>query len=305
MPYRGPKTTELDLLGFDFDKIGDNALCIVLGKRDSGKTTWARFKALLSKHAHRGAFVVIAGSDKVRAAWSDIIHPMFVRSPSIELLQQLRKQQNDLIAYYIKRGKPFPPELHLTVIIDDCGTLKWFMRSPELREFASNGRQWETDVTICLQYLKMIEPEVRENVDYIFLLSTGNTSTMKILVDEYVSCATIKLLSAIIGVVTQDFGALVISNCKNTRTVLDTCFHARIPQEYLNDKTKLGGPDFLKYAIKYYKDPNKPEINLVNTEIDSLEEEDEIVTEHMCEDRYGRVVIRCLPKGDLYKRKKD
>ncbi len=307
MVYRGPKTTELDLLGFDFSKMGRNALSIFLGKRNSGKTTWARFKSQLSEHARRGAFIVIAGSELVKAAWSEIVHPMFVRDPSIELLQQLKKQQNDLIAKYLKRGIPFPPELHLTIIMDDCGSLKWFMRSAEMREFSSNGRQWETDIAICLQYLKMIPPEVRENIDYIFLLSTGNTSTMKILVEEYVSCATIKLLAAIIGVVTQNYGALVISNCQNTRSILDTCFHAKIPPEYLEDKTLLGGPEFLKYAMKYYKDPNKPQPPVFNNEVDSLEEEDnnEPLAETTCEDRFGRVVIRCLPKGDLYKRKKD
>ncbi len=305
--YRGPKTTNLDLLGFDYSKMGPNALSIFLGKRDSGKTTWARYKSQLSQHARRGAFIVIAGSEKVKAAWSEIVPAMFVRDPSLELLNQLKKQQNDLIAKYLKLGKPFPPELHLTIIMDDVGTAKWFMRSKEIMEFSSNGRQWETDIVICLQYLKMIPPEVRENIDYIFLLSTGNTSTMKILVEEYVSCATVKLLSKIIEVVTQDYGALVISNCKNTRSILDTCFHSRVPTEYLEDKTMLGGPEFLKFASKYNKDPNKPEINTINTEIESIDETEDLdpIIEHMCEDRYGRIVIRCLPKGDLYKRKQD
>ncbi len=303
------KLTELDLTGFDYSKIGPNALVSICGKRDSGKSTFARFKAQMSEHAKTGSIIAIIGSEGVKRNWAEVIHPMYIRDPSLELLRHIKKQQNDLIAKYIKKNKPFPKELHLTVILDDVGSLSWFMRSQELKELSSAGRWWECDVVMCLQYLKMIPPEVRENIDYIFLLSTGNTSTMKILVDEYVSCATVKLLSEIITAVTENFGVLAISNCKNNRTIQDTLFHTRVPTEYLENKTLLGGPQFLKYARKYYKNPNLQEVNIVNTEMESNsnegDEEPNEISEHTFEDRYGRVIIRCLPKGELYKCKKD
>ncbi len=306
------KLTELDVMAFDFSSMGPNSLRLFSAKRGAGKSTWASYTSQISQHARVGRFIVLAGSEKVKAYWGKIVNPMFVRDPSLELLRQIKKEQNDLIAKYIKKGKPFPPELHLSIILDDVAGDPSFIKSKELIDFCANGRHWECDITICLQYLKMVPPQIRQNIDYIFVLSTANQNMIKMLVEEFVSCCSIGVLTEIMRVVTKDFGALVINNCNNGAEVLDTCFHARVPIEYLGDTTPLGGPHFLKYAAKYYKDPNRQEINQVNTEMDSSngDEDDndssnKSIQEHTFEDRYGRVIIRCLPKGELYKCKKD
>ena len=339
MPKKEKEEQAFDFLPFDFDRISENGLNCILGQRDSGKTMFATYMALMSPHAHTGQFMVITESIKVKEAWSKFIHTMYIHDPSLDLLRKIKKTQNILQTKYIKAGKEFPPELHLTIIIDDCGDDSEFMRSREIREFAVRARHWETDIYIIIQDFKFIDNKVRDQICYYFIMSILNDKTIKEFVDNHVKRATKAQLSHLIDAFTSNHSVLAIANCHNPRTITDACFHTRIPERLLKlhkvikgkeifvfkNQIMLGGPNYLKYARTYYKD--EPKLITVNEQNPSIEEqtnqetkeEDEefsdidsetseleiVKKEYVFEDAHKRLIIRAIQEVPKPKKKLD
>lgn len=333
MPKKEKEEQAFDFLPFDFGRIHDDGLNVLLGQRDSGKTMFATYMSLMSTHAHTGQFMVITDSIKVKNGWSKFIHPMFIRDPSLELLRNVKKIQNDLILKYSKAGKEFPPELHLTIIIDDCGDNPEFMRSREIREFAVKARHWETDMTIIIQEITFIDPKVRDQVCYYFVMSILNAKTIQMFVDNHVKTAKKDQLAHLVDAFTLNHSVLVISCCHNPRTITDACFHTRIPESKLkpivNKKGKtifvfkeeimLGGKYFLQFAKGHCNDESKIVKQQEEVEVEQVKEEEEIEEdfasevdseleivkkEYVYEDRLKRLIIRAVQAPNIPKIKK-
>ncbi len=314
------------LFDFDFNDLCRDGVNIVLGKRNSGKSTYCKYLAHRSQHARTGSFVVITESEKVKIAWAKIIPVQNIHLPTREILRKLKTVQNDFIKEYEAKKKDFPPELHLSILMDDCGSDGEFMRSKEMCQFATYGRQWEVDVTIILHDFKQVPPEFRQQVDHWILLSSVDEETARDLKKLCVHKATVRDLTSVVDLCTPEKGAgVVISSCSNKHDIINTCFKTSVPfacmrhndktcqhvdhggkkleHEYeYSDETPLGSKWFLKHNEMYAK-TNVANVKHPENTDDDDEEEIHVPTstpppqvEYVQEDRYGRLVIRCIGK---------
>ncbi len=302
---------DIDISAHELKLEEPNAFTVIQGKRGKGKTVFGKFLAQTSEWAEEAIYIVIARTAKSRIFWSKFVHPAYVHPPSLELLKTIRETQEKNVEKYEKRGQSFPRFLHVSLIIDDCGSLSWFMQSNEMVELACNSRQDEMDVTLILQHMKHAYPDIRENFDRLLILGTNNKKIVKILQEEFVACTEEKILGKIITSLTKEKGsACVIDTTTPGGYVEEVCFYLKIPTDYdIHNTIPVGGKAMRKAADEDLVN-EKEEFKKFNIDDDSSEEEKEEESEpedppSVFEDCYGRLTIRCLPKGHVAKPKKD
>ena len=292
----------LDVKPIDFKTLPRDGFIMLLGKRGSGKTEWARFYIANILDAHDGMFILMAGSNKVRDSWKDLIHPLYHHEPSIQKLQDIRDRQNQQIEYYKSNNQPFPSKLHITIVLDDCGSIGSFMRSDILRWIASNGRHCEMRIILMLQYLHQCPAELRNQIDIVFALATANKRCINVLHSEYAGCTSARVFRALLCAVTDNFGSLVIDNRINAMRIVDNCFYARMESWPIVVTGQLGHPEMIEFANTHFL--REKEVLPIDDrmEVEEDEEEKEFMdivgivrqsTRYM--DRQGQIVIRKVP----------
>ena len=83
----------IELSEANFENIEACATIGILGKRRTGKTTWAKFiLQSLSKHINR--FVAICGNKDNSHEWKEVIHELYITSKSINYLHLKKVKPN-------------------------------------------------------------------------------------------------------------------------------------------------------------------------------------------------------------------
>ncbi len=268
----GNEIHELD--EFDFaTQLLEYGYYLVLGKRRSGKTTMAR---LVSQHTARhktAQHVVIAGNENIKEQWAEIVHPIYIHDGfsidgktkdassdvAIAALDQIIKEQQRRVRECSILKVPFPEEWKVILFIDDCGTMKKFMHSPQMKWLASNGRQIKTDIFIIIQKLTHACTESREGADGVMCLQTAHAATIKSLHGEFLSTIPIKLFQTVLAGATQNRGMLIINAHPLQHHIRQMLFfsHADFlhPDGFEGKLEHVASEVHWEYARKHYKPP--------------------------------------------------
>ncbi len=298
----------VDVARFDECMLPEYGFSAIVGKRKCGKTNLAFHLARSRKDAFTGIPMIIAGSEKVRQDWSKVVHSSFIHEPSTELLQRIIDNQNKLVAQYGRDN--FPDQFKIKLTIDDCGSLGWFMRSTQMKYLSSNGRHCFIDVVVLVQYIYQLITEIRENIDMLFVFKTGNVKNIKTLHAEFLTCTELRVVTALVLRITQNWGCLVISNCNDGDSPSKICFSLKIKEADPENNTLIGDPQLVYWAIKHSKEAFEASVLAENEQHqdndNNNEEEENIVdvNELMHElqlddpyksaysDRFGRIIVR-------------
>lgn len=248
-------TTLVELGKYDFNELPTTGFYEILGKRGTGKTTWAQFILHESPMKKIGMFAVMAGSETVRKAWSHLVPATHIYDADVSALERLKERQNALIRKYTKADEPFPEELHVTLILDDVASNKSIMRSNTLSYLASNSRHLHMRIFILAQYHCQIISEVRNQFDMIFILSTSDTKTINRIHAEYCSSLPLHVFKGTLAFVTDAHGLLVLDNRVSSTDISKVCFHAVI-DPYPPTLTRLGHPIQWEFFDEFYSDPD-------------------------------------------------
>ena len=263
-----------DLDEFDFaTQILEYGYYLVLGKRRSGKTTMSR---LISQHTARhktAQHIVIAGNENIKEDWAEIVHPFYIHEGysidgktkdasadiAISALDQIIKEQQRRVRECKILGVPFPEEWKVILFIDDCGTIKKFMHSAQMKWLASNGRQIKADIFVIIQKLTHACTESREGADGVMCLQTAHDVTIKSLHKEYVSTIPLKLFQTVLAGATQNRGMLIINAHPQQHNIKYMLFFSHA--DFLHSDGFKGKLEHVaseahwQYAIEHYKPP--------------------------------------------------
>jgi len=154
----------------------------------------------------------------------------------------------------IKKGKkPIDPRSFL--IMDDCQATKasW-IKEDEINEVFFQGRHYKLHPFImALQYSMGIGPELRTNIDYVFLLGEDFISNKRRLFEHYAGMfPTFDLFNQIFDQVTNDYGCLVINNKLRTNDIRKKVFWYKAVKR---GNFKVGEKEFIKFNSETY-DPD-------------------------------------------------
>lgn len=213
--------TKLDvhINSVDFGGLQRHASITILGRRRSGKSTFARWlvRTHLSRQYQR--VVVMAGNRHCCEHWHEVVPPLFCMSKNVTKLQEIRDYQIRKIA---ENGKDIPVKYDVCLVMDDCGADKQFMTSHIMKDIQANGRHYGICIVVLAQYLMQIPCENRDQIDYLAVLHTSNAKNSKKIYEEFVNVGDLRSFRYTMAAITADHGVCWIDNTC-TPTQLSEC----------------------------------------------------------------------------------
>lgn len=237
--------TTVNIQGADFDNLENCASIALLGKRRTGKTTWAKhILGKLNKHIDR--FVALCGNKDNASEWKRVIQPLYVMPKNTEYMVRLRNYQDKKVSEFSENMKPVPRKYRICVILDDCGSDRGFMHSKIMKDILSNGRHYGMTIMILCQYLNQMHAENRDQLDYIGLLYTSNHRNIKKIAEEYVNVCDLRTFKFVLNACTRRKGMCWIDNTKNPGSIEDCVYFGRM--SWPCDFTVLGSSEVRDYG---------------------------------------------------------
>lgn len=241
----------VDIKEADLHNIEACASIALLGKRRTGKTTWAKYiLQFISKDIDR--FVALCGNKDNACEWKRLIQPLFVMPKSIPFLKKLRDYQDERVSQYSTNQLPIPKKYRICIILDDCGSDRTFMHSPIIKDILSNGRHYGMTVLILCQYLNQMHAENRDQLDYLCMLYTSNQRNIKKIHEEYVNICDLRTFKYVLNACTDKKGMCWIDNTKNPSVIEQCVFFKKMIWPY--EFHKVGAPSIRKYGHSHYLD---------------------------------------------------
>ena len=128
------------------------------------------------------------------------------------------------------------------VILDDCLYDATWTKDKMMRLLFMNGRHWKIMLIITMQYPLGIPPNLRTNIDYVFILREPYIANRKRIWENYAGMfPTFESFSQVMDQCTENFECLVINNNAKSNKLQDQIFWYKA--EHHAD-FKLGSKEF-------------------------------------------------------------
>jgi hypothetical protein len=209
----------VQLKRFKPENMGNDKVCLFIGKRGTGKTTLVTD---IMEHKKGIPFAMaMSGTEDGNGHYGQFVAPGFVFSGyNKEAVERLILRQKRVIK---TRGKDnTPPVLFL---MDDCIYDKGFMNDTVMRQLFLNGRHWKIFFMLTTQYCMDINPMVRSNVDYVFILKNNIPKERIKLFDHFFGvCGDYATFNQIMNECTSNYGCVVLDNTVTSNRLEDCVF---------------------------------------------------------------------------------
>ena len=214
---------ELSITELDLNGLVEDASILIVGKRRSGKSTWARY---ITTCLNMPRVVVFAGTKETQNAWRKVVPPLFVHGKSIRQLRAIKDYQERSVARY--DGAAIPRSRKLLVVIDDCSSDRKFMNDELFLDLQSNSRHYGMCIITTAQSLAQIKSENRSQMDYVGMLFTSNLKTVEKIHAEYCNIVNKSTFIQIMRNCTRNKGLLWIDNTVAPESVVECCYYKQI-----------------------------------------------------------------------------
>ena len=252
---------------FDMKMIPQDAVCVFIGRRRTGKSTLV--KDLLFHHQNIPMGTVISGTEESNSFYGKIIPPIFIHGQyNAAILANFVKRQQ-LITSKIQRqenarvaGQPIVKsnlDPRSFMILDDCLYDDSWIRDINIRYLFLNGRHQKVFFLITMQYPLGIPPVLRTNVDYVFILREPYISNRKRIFDNFGSSfPNFEFFCQIMDQCTENFECLVINNNTRSNKIEDAIFWYKAA---IQGDFRIGAPEFWKHNATFYRDREEEDVN--------------------------------------------
>ena len=147
-------------------------------------------------------------------------------------------------------GSSIDPRAFL--ILDDCLYDNKWCRETCMRSVFMNGRHFKLLFLLTMQYALGIPPNLRTNIDFIFILRENYVSNRKRLYDHYAGMfPTFEMFCQVMDQCTENYECLVINNNSKSNKLTDQVFWYKADA---HPPFKIGGDQFWKYSKENYTD---------------------------------------------------
>ncbi len=239
---------------FDMKKIPQDAVCIFIGRRRTGKSTLVR--DLLYHHQDMPLGTVISGTEESNSFYGKMIPPLFIHGEySPVILANFCKRQKMMMAKIQQdeaAGRRTNIDPRSFMILDDCMYDESWTHDKNIRYLFMNGRWLKVFFIITMQYPLGIQPALRTNVDYVFILREPYLTNRQRIFNNYCSVfPSFEFFSQIMDQCTQNYECLVIDNTSQSSKIEDCVFWYKAE---LHGDFRIGHPDFWQHSAQHYKD---------------------------------------------------
>ena len=234
---------ELNLREFKMSWIKENKILVFIGKRNTGKSV------LVVDYLYYNQDVpfctCISPTDDLNLTFRPHIPSRFIFDTyTSELIAMFVKRQRSLS---IKRknaleGRGDPQYQNVDargiLIMDDllADGAKW-KKDENIKWIFMNGRHANITLILTMQYQMGIPPDLRANIDYVFICKETKRLELDKLWRNYAGVfTTFDMFLQVLNQVTQDYGCMVIDNTSNSSKLEDQVF---IYKASLHDKNSF------------------------------------------------------------------
>ena len=239
----------VDINEANFQHIAEFSTIAILGKRRSGKTTWAT-SLVQFLNGKCDKFVVHCGNKDNMTEWRKIVPAAYVHNKNIDHLKKIRNYQDTACSIYSNKQQTIPVVDRLTLVLDDCGSDTKFMHSDVMKDLLSNGRHYGLYILILVQYLNQMHAVNRDQLDYIGVLHTTNSRNIDKLFNEYCNVCDKMVFTAVLKALTSNRGLCWIDNTTSSDKVNECMYYKEFEQ--MPTSTPVGGCEFRQYSDERY-----------------------------------------------------
>jgi hypothetical protein len=245
---------EIQLTKFDMNKIKDDKVVVLIGKRNTGKSFLC--KDILFHHRDIPCGQVISGTEAANEFYSSLVPKLFIHEEYQDsIVNNVLKRQRMMIDK-VKAQSNIDPRLF--VVFDDCLYDNKWVKNKDVRSLFMNGRHWKVLFMITMQYALGIPPNLRTNIDYVFILRENYVSNRKRLYEHYAGMfPTFEMFCQVMDQCTENYECLVIDNNAQSNKLEDQVFWYKATER---GEFKIGADDYWKY------DRDNRDENSVNSE---------------------------------------
>jgi len=249
----------LRLKKFNIRDIKSDKVVVLIGKRETGKSFLCR--DILYHHQKLPVGTVISGTEAANSFYSKLIPPLFIHEEySAPLIDKVLKRQKMCIKQINKdietKGRSnIDPSAFL--ILDDCLYDQTWVRDPNVRSLFMNGRHYKIMFMITMQFALGIPPNLRTNIDYVFILRENIISNRKRIYDHYAGMfSTFDEFCQVMDACTENYECLVINNNAKSNKIEDQVFWYKADD---HADFRIGAPEFWEMHNRNYNNNDEEE----------------------------------------------
>jgi hypothetical protein len=251
----------VSLRKFDMKKIPQDAVCVFIGRRRTGKSTLVR--DLLFHHQNMPLGTVISGTEESNSFYGKMIPPLFIHGEySPIILANFVKRQKIMMARIqreLQAGQQSRIDPRSLMILDDCMYDDSWTHDKNIRYLFMNGRWLKVFFIITMQYPLGIQPALRTNVDFVFILREPYMSNRKRIYDNYCSVfPSFEFFCQIMDQCTQNYECLVVDNTSQSSKLEDCVFYYKAE---IHPDFRIGAPEFWAHSANHYRGTDEENVN--------------------------------------------
>ena len=242
----------LELKKFDMSEITSDKVVVLIGKRNTGKSFLV--KDLLYYHRKVPIGTVISATESANPFYANILPSLFIHDYyTPEIISNVCKRQKIIVnkmrtemsKYTESKINPYA-----FLILDDCLFDNSWVRDNNIRSLFMNGRHYKILFIITMQYALGIPPNLRTNIDYVFILRENYVSNRKRLYEHYAGMfPTFEMFCQVMDQCTENYECLVINNSAKSNRLEDQVFWYKAAP---HAEFKIGAPEFWQHHNRHY-----------------------------------------------------
>lgn len=221
---------KLELKKFDITQITDDKVVVMIGKRNTGKSFLIR--DLLYHHTDLPIGTVISGTESANHFYGSMVPKVLIHDEyKSGVIENAVKRQKMILKKINKENATFRGtrqsqiDPRAFVILDDCLYDSSWTKDTNVRSMFMNGRHLKFFFIISMQYPLGIPPNLRTNIDYIFILRENIVANRKRIYDNYAGMfPTFEIFCQVMNQCTENYECLVIDNTTKSNKLEDTVF---------------------------------------------------------------------------------
>ena len=236
---------KFDLRQINFDpKENKGPVIVLIGRRDTGKSYLVR--DLLYHQQSIPIGTVISGTEAGNGFYSEHIPKLFIHDEyNTAIIENVLKRQKNVLKEMKKQVETYKKsniDPRTFVILDDCLYDSSWTKDKMMRLLFMNGRHWKVMLIITMQYPLGIPPNLRTNIDYVFILREPYIANRKRIWENYAGMfPTYESFAQVMDQCTENFECLVVNNNAKSNKLQDQIFWYKA--EHHRD-FKLGSKEF-------------------------------------------------------------
>jgi hypothetical protein len=254
----------VSLRKFDMKKIPQDAVAVFIGRRRTGKSTLVR--DLLFHHQDMPLGTVISGTEESNSFYGKMIPPLFIHGEFAPIiLANFCKRQKLIMSKIMGEKAQFGENFKSRydprsfMILDDCMYDDSWTHDKNIRYLFMNGRWLKVFFLITMQYPLGIQPALRTNVDYVFILREPYMTNRKRIFDNYGSAfPSFEFFCQVMDQCTTNYECLVIDNTSQSNKLEDCIFWYKAE---MHGDFRIGAPEFWQHSEAHYRHKDEEDVN--------------------------------------------